>query len=49
MSLLRDICLSTGFVINFKNGQDIKDYIFENDSDKLKQLVSENINNRNLS
>jgi uncharacterized FlaG/YvyC family protein len=43
ISLLRDICLTTGIVISFKQGQDLKDFIFENDSDKLKQIITENV------
>ena len=44
MSLLRDICLATGIVIKFQTGSDIKDFIFENDTDKLKQAISDNKN-----
>ena len=37
MSVLRDICLSLGIVINFS---DMKQLIFENDLEKLKEMIS---------
>lgn len=37
MSVLRDICQCTGIVINFSNN---KQYIFENDLEKLKVQLS---------
>lgn len=37
MSVLRDICLSVGIVINFS---DHKQFIFENDLEKLKEMIT---------
>jgi hypothetical protein len=36
MSALRDICLAVGVTINFKSSDD-KEFILENDSEKMKQ------------
>ena len=38
MSLLRDICLSLGIQLNLKH-----DYILENDTEKVKQLISQEL------
>ena len=38
MSLLRDICLSLGSQLNVKH-----DYIVENDTEKVKQLISQEL------
>jgi hypothetical protein len=41
ISALRDICLSLGIVINFKGYQnEEKEFILENDSEKMKQQLS---------
>jgi hypothetical protein len=41
ISALRDICLSLGIVINFKGYQnEDKEFILENDSEKMKQQLS---------
>jgi hypothetical protein len=37
MSVLRDICLTLGIVINFSEN---KQFIFENDLEKLKEMLS---------
>lgn len=43
MSALRDLCLCMGIVINF-NGD--KNFVFENDLDKLKQQLSNLVGNQ---
>jgi len=41
ISALRDICLAIGIVINFKGYQnEEKEFILENESDKMKQQLS---------
>jgi hypothetical protein len=41
ISALRDICLAVGIVINFRGSQsEDKEFILENDSEKMKQLIS---------
>lgn len=41
MSVLRDVCLSVGIVVNFS---DNKEFIFENDLEKLREMLSITIN-----
>lgn len=43
MSVLRDLCLSVGVVINFSGN---KQFIFENDLEKLKEMLSVSINQK---
>ena len=43
MSVLRDLCLSVGIVINFS---DNKQFILENDPMKLKEMLSITINQK---
>ena len=41
ISALRDICLSVGIVVNFKGYQnEDKEFILENETDKMKQHLS---------
>lgn len=46
LSLLRDICISTGIVLTFKKGQELNEFILDNDIHVLKKRISEVISQR---